>query len=52
MAHLLEPIYCLDCDGINLIWDKEHEQWTAPYIDGALYCECPDELLDKLIEIV
>lgn len=49
---MMEAVPCPECEGVSLYWNKQKKTWTAPYVDGAVYCDCPDELLDKLKQVV
>ncbi len=42
--------YCLTCEGIELHWSKCTQEWTAPYTDGGVYCECPNEEIPKFMK--
>ena len=41
-----EITHCQSCNGINLHWDNNRKDWAAPYVDGGLYCECPNYELE------
>ena len=34
-------MFCYQCSGVKLVWDWKIKKWIAPYIDGAIYCDCP-----------
>ena len=34
--------YCVTCEGIRLYWNPCTQEWTALYVDGGGYCECPE----------
>jgi len=48
----MEVRACSLCEGIAPYWDKEANSLVAPYVEGGSYCDCPDELLDKLKQIM
>jgi len=49
---MMEALPCPECDGVSLYWSEQKKTWTAPYVDGAIYCDCPNEILDKLKQVV
>lgn len=34
-----ELLYCLVCLGVLPMWN-EITGWFAPYVEGAIYCDC------------
>jgi|2_EtaG_2_1085320.scaffolds.fasta_scaffold30707_3 hypothetical protein len=46
-----EVTHCRTCNGINLHWDMHSGEWAAPYVDGALYCDCPTQELEARWDI-
>ena len=35
-----EVRYCNTCEGVEQYFDVERGEWMAPYVDGAVYCDC------------
>lgn len=40
-----ELTHCRICNGIDLVWDDQGKEWTAPYVEGGGYCTCLDATL-------
>lgn len=40
-----ELTYCVTCEGITLYWDIHSQEWIATYVDGGIYCVCPNDTL-------
>ena len=37
-------MFCTTCVGITAEYDKTDGQWKAPYVEGAMYCDCASPL--------